>query len=242
MKKQMSVEEELFLIEDHNLEEHNEGFTFQMYPKQMDYIRSGDVEGLKDTFTSAYTAYYRESLPDSSQLPFVLAHLCGCMLMLACEGGLPLGRSAAVSTKYVKMAPEVTDIDTFLITLKQMTGDFTEEVFLYKRFNTDSPVVNMCMRYIYEHVQEKIRVPDVAAFCGYSISRLQHLFHQYTGCTLTEYIRREKIEKACLLLKHTELPCVLISQKLSFGNQSHFIKQFRVEKGMTPAEYRRHYR
>ncbi len=230
---------ELFLIEDRAAEDHDEGFAYRLFPEQIDCIRSGDTKGLAQTFTPDYDAYYRETLPDSSMLPLVLSHLCGCMLMISCEGGLPLGRGAAISGKYLKTAAEIKQVDPFLSVLRQMTYEFANEVCLYKRFCTGSRVVNQCMRYIYEHVQEKIDLAALTRICGYSPSRLQHLFRQYAGMSVTDYIRREKIEKACLLLRHTEMPCALIGQKLAFASQSHFIRQFQREKGITPAKYRK---
>lgn len=231
---------EFFLIEDQNQEEHDDSFSYQLFPAQISCIRSGDIDALKLTFTEDFDSYYRTALMgDDPHLPLVLAHVCGTMMIIACEGGLPLSRSAAVSTKYLKTALGISDIDTFLACMKQMMTDYTQEVFMYKRFNSGSAVVNRCMRYIYEHTQEPISLSSLVNISGYSPSRLQHLFKEHTGLSISDYIRREKTLKACLFLRHTDLSCAQISQKLAYGSQSYFIRQFKKEMGMTPARYRK---
>lgn len=227
------------LIEDETRNEHEESFSFREFPEQMDCIRAGDIDGLKATFTGEAKAYYEEAIPDLSMLSGIFSYLCGCIQMLACEGGLPLSRAAAVSSKYMKTAREITDIPHFVEDLEKMQMEFTTEVFLHRRFSSGNSTVDQCMRFIYEHVNEKIVLSDLAKRSGYSLSHLQHLFSRYTGCSLSDHIRKEKTEKARLLLKHSNLSCAAISQKLSYCSQSHFTGQFKKETGMTPDQFRR---
>lgn len=223
---------------DQSREDKYESFSFQLFPEQQDCIRNGDVEKLENCLAEETVEYYRQTDPKEEELPLLLPYLCGCILMAACSGGLPLERGAAISSKYLALAPTVTSVERLVETAREMKREFAREVHLHKRFTSGHQGVNICMRYIYEHVGERLTVGQLAEVCGYSPSRLQHLFREYTGTSMTEYIRREKMERACLLLKHTDLSCAAIGQKLSFCSQSHFAQRFREETGMTPAEYR----
>ncbi len=229
---------EISLLVDQSREDKYESFSFQLFPEQQDCIQNGDVEGLEACLEKESVEYYRQTDPKEEELPYLLPYLCGCVLMAACGGGLPLERGAAISSKYLALAPSVTSVDRLVETAREMKREFAREVHLHKRFNSGHQGVNTCMRYIYEHVGERLTVGQLAEVCGYSPSRLQHLFRVHTGVALTAYIRREKMERACLLLKHTDLSCAAIGQKLSFCSQSHFTQRFREEMGMTPAEYR----
>lgn len=227
------------LIADIDKENQEDGFSYNAFPEQMDCIRNGDPDGLKATYTPEKEAYFRKIAADTGLLPYTFSYLCGCTQILACEGGLPLNRAAAVSTKYLRKASAINSLPAFLQLLQQMQLEFSNEVFLHKRFNSGNAAVNDCLRYIYEHVNEPVRISDLSRISGYSPSRLQHLFTRYIGHSVSEQIRLEKIEKACFLLKHTDLTCAAISQKLSFCSQSYFITRFKKEKGITPDGYRR---
>lgn len=218
-------------------------FTFVLRQDYLDCVTQGDVHTLETLLArdrGASRQYFSQALPVRGSFPQTLVFLCGCFLMAACAGGLPLERGAALSTLYWNRAPQVEDLPGFLQTLEDMERDFAQEVCHHRRFQFGHEGVNRCARYIYEHVTQPLSLGQVAAACGYSLSWLQHLFVRYTGQTLTAYIRREKMARACLLLRHTQSTCLDISQKLSFSSQSHFIRQFKQTTGMTPAQYRRH--
>ena len=235
-KKRREVTE---IIEDQTREDHRESFSFRAFPEQLACVRNGDPEGLKATFTPDFRAYYGEAIPDHAQLPLIFSHLCGCLHMLSYESGLPLSRAAAISSKYMNKAAAISSIEKFVDELQRMQMEYASQVALARRFSSGNAAVDLCMNHIHEHVNEKISLAELAAVSGYSLSRLEHVFHACTGMTLTDYIRRQKINRACILLRYTEDSCAAISQKLSYCSQSYFIRQFQRETGMTPALYRR---
>lgn len=227
------------IIEDRTRENYPDTFSFRAFPEQLDCLRRGDLEGLMATFTDDIHDYYRNAILDHAMLPLLFAHLCGCCLMLSYEGGLPLSRAAAISTKYMNMCQDITSVEDFVARLQEMQTEFTGEVAFATRISSGSHTVDLCKHYIHEHANEKISLDALAEASGYSLSRLQHIFRQFTGMSLTAYIRKEKIEKACLLLRYSDESSSAISQKLSYCSQSYFIRQFQEETGMTPARYRR---
>lgn len=63
-------------------------------------------------------------------------------------------------------------------------------------------------------------------------------FSKYFNCTLGEYMRRIKIEKAILLLKNSNISLTEIAFLCGFSDQSHFIKTFKFNTGFKPKEFR----
>jgi AraC-like DNA-binding protein len=59
------------------------------------------------------------------------------------------------------------------------------------------------------------------------------------GITLSRYIRDQKINVACNMLRHLDESSLTIANYLGFSSQSHFIQVFKKSTGMTPEEYRR---
>ena len=69
-------------------------------------------------------------------------------------------------------------------------------------------------------------------------SHLSRLFNQNPGLSISDYIRKKKIEKAQNLLRFSDFTYVEIANYLSFSSQSHFIQTFEHYVGMTPKQYR----
>ena len=70
-------------------------------------------------------------------------------------------------------------------------------------------------------------------------TRLSKLFKQEMGITLSRYIRDQKINVACNMLRHLDESSLTIANYLGFSSQSHFIQVFKKSTGLTPEEYRR---
>ena len=64
-------------------------------------------------------------------------------------------------------------------------------------------------------------------------------FPAHFHCTLGEYSRKIKIDKAVSLIKHSNRSLTEIGLECGFFDQSHFIKTFKDVTGFTPKEYRR---
>ena len=69
------------------------------------------------------------------------------------------------------------------------------------------------------------------------------LFKKETGETVSDCVRRKRVDTAKTLLQYTRYTCSEIAEYLCFSTDSHFSRVFRQYAGMTPGEYRRkHYR
>ena len=89
------------------------------------------------------------------------------------------------------------------------------------------------------HINEKLSIGDLAERAGYSEYYFSRKFKQEMGCTITEYIMREKIERAKVLLSTTNMSILDISIELSFNSRSYFSDSFQKIAGIAPGEYRK---
>ena len=64
-------------------------------------------------------------------------------------------------------------------------------------------------------------------------------FTRYFGCTLGEYIRKIRIEKAISMIRTTNLTLTDIAFTCGFADQSHFIRWFKKFTGTVPLQYRK---
>jgi AraC-like DNA-binding protein len=63
-------------------------------------------------------------------------------------------------------------------------------------------------------------------------------FRQTFGCTVGEYVRNLRIERATLQLAETELSLAEIALGAGFSDQSHFSNLFRQHTGFSPSRFR----
>ena len=86
---------------------------------------------------------------------------------------------------------------------------------------------------------ENHTLQGLAARYDVNPSYLSRLFREKTGVPLFEYINRIRVQKACVLLKRSDLPILEIALSVGYNNLSFFNRYFRKVMGVPPTEYRR---
>ncbi|WP_421656757.1 helix-turn-helix domain-containing protein [Leptothermofonsia sp. ETS-13] len=94
------------------------------------------------------------------------------------------------------------------------------------------------MDYINDHLEQEIKLADLAALLGMSQFHFCHLFKQSIATTPYQYLLQQRIERAKQLLKQTDQPIMEIALRCGFNNHSHLSQQFRRLTGMTPKAFR----
>lgn len=71
-----------------------------------------------------------------------------------------------------------------------------------------------------------------------SHAHLLRLFKGAYGVTLIKYITQKRIELACELLRTTDLLVSLVAYSCGFSDETHFMKTFKKEMGLSALQYR----
>ena len=93
---------------------------------------------------------------------------------------------------------------------------------------------------IADNLAAAISVKEIAARLNVNADYLSNQFSKENGCTLTEYVNRERVQAAAGLLKDTTLPIWRIAGCVGYNNVSYFSKQFQKYYKMSPSKYRNH--
>jgi AraC family transcriptional regulator len=80
---------------------------------------------------------------------------------------------------------------------------------------------------------------ELAGEVGVHPVTLARAFRRSYGCSVGEYMRRLRIERAAAELGASDTPLAAIALAAGFSDQSHFSNLFRRETGMSPSAYRR---
>ena len=96
--------------------------------------------------------------------------------------------------------------------------------------------------HIEAHLDQKIRVTDLARIAGLSTPHFSRAFKRGLGVAPQQYAVRQRIGKATRLLRDTDLKLSEIAQAAGFADQSHFAKCFARITGTSPSAFRRAHR
>jgi AraC family transcriptional regulator len=80
---------------------------------------------------------------------------------------------------------------------------------------------------------------EIAAEVGVHPVHLARVFRRRHGCSIGEYARRLRIERAAEALRDTRLQIGRLAHHLGYADHSHFSRSFRRATGFSPSEYRR---
>jgi len=99
--------------------------------------------------------------------------------------------------------------------------------------------VAVALDFINRHINQPIRVGDVARAVGLSERNLYSRFQQALGRSVHEQITRTRVARICWMLENTTLSLLEIALAVGLPDDKHLARYFRRQKNMTPSAWRR---
>lgn len=105
----------------------------------------------------------------------------------------------------------------------------------------EEPLINKMLVHIHQHIHcpQKLKIKHLAEQFHLSASYIGEYFKKITGDSLHCYIMQYKMNLIEQRLIHSEHTIEQIADELGFSDTSHLSRQFKKEKGMTPAGFRK---
>ena len=108
---------------------------------------------------------------------------------------------------------------------------------------SDTPYSLLCekvLTYIHEkYADTTLTNEDIARVFNYHPYHLSRIIKQETGKTLHNYLMYYRLRIAKNLLVTTQYDIEDIAWRAGFSSSTYFIKQFRLNTGLTPKKYRK---
>lgn len=137
---------------------------------------------------------------------------------------------------------------------EQMIANYLEEliIHLYRRYfenpgqfktrrqpevHIKSDAYNRIVRYMEEHIGERLSLDTICRDTLTGRSQLQKIFREAHGCGVIDYFSSMKIDTAKQLIRDNHLNFTEISDRLGYTSVHYFSRQFKKLTGMTPSEY-----
>jgi AraC-like DNA-binding protein len=93
--------------------------------------------------------------------------------------------------------------------------------------------------FINEHIDQCIRISELASLLSLSVSHFSHAFKQSTGMTPLMYVAAARIEAAQQYMLCSSRSLSDVALRHGFCDQSHFCSVFRRETGLSPQSWRK---
>jgi len=156
----------------------------------------------------------------------------------AIEGGLSPDLAYTIGDQYIQSMTESKTVSELTAINHAMFDDFVQRVHRAKANPSYSKLIQSCCEYITLHVEQELKLLDLAKTFGYSEYYLSRKFKQEVGASIQEYIHAAKTEHAKVLLACSDLPVTKIAEQLHYCSSTHFSTVFRKNTGMLPQQYR----
>jgi len=99
--------------------------------------------------------------------------------------------------------------------------------------------LNSVVTYIMDNYDNQLTQEQVAAHTNMTPSYFSKYFKKATGQRFIEFVNSLRINRACELLSHSQLPVTEICFQVGFNNIANFNRRFITLKQMRPSEYRK---
>ena len=105
--------------------------------------------------------------------------------------------------------------------------------------NSTRPVVAQAVRWCEDNLDKTLTVSQMAARFFLSTGHFNELFRREVGVPPATYLRNIRVEKACHLLRTTDLTMMQIATQCGFSDPAHFSRTFRTHYEMSPLQFRK---
>lgn len=92
---------------------------------------------------------------------------------------------------------------------------------------------------LHDHLSQPLGLNDLSVVAGVHPSHLARAFRKHYRCSIGEYQRKARLERAIVKLSSSTVPIAQTALELGFYDQSHFSKTFKRETGLSPLQFQR---
>ena len=106
--------------------------------------------------------------------------------------------------------------------------------------SNDSRILST-LSYIEHKIRNDLTNEKLAGICHMATNSFTRLFTEETGISPQRYIKKKRIDTACIQLHYTDKSIDEIADATGFANRYHFSRIFKQTTGTSPAKYRKEF-
>ncbi len=204
-------------------------------------VKLGDKTGAREILNEFLGSIFFESGMNFEIIKVRIIELVVIISRTAIEAGVDAKDLMGLNYSNFTELNKATDLDELLFKLNDILTNFINRVSAIKEKKKKIKIRKM-IEYIDQNFTRKLTSKEVARVGGLSLSRCLHLFKEETGMSLSEYVKKLRVEYGKYLLLNTDISLADCSIEIGFFDQSHFTKTFKQVERITPYQFQRKYK
>lgn len=162
----------------------------------------------------------------------VIGHYANSSYILSCVQQMMLARSSGVSDGLKRTAAL---FQILAVLIEDYASAHPEE---RGRDDSSRRYLDMALAYMDEHLDENIRINDIATHIGIDRGYLTAIFQKALSLSPKEYLVHYRVNRACMLLRDPERKISEVARAVGYDDALAFSKIFKKYKGISPSVYR----
>ena len=222
-----------------NLDSHYIHPSYTLEQKLLKEIKLGNLQDAMITIEKINAVEHPTLARDSLRsLKNSMIGSCTLFTRAAINGGIDPEDAFDLSDVFIKHIESLSSTQELFDFELEMVETFTKMV--QQAYTADYPYpVSKIVKYIHDHLTEKLSVQNVAEYIGLSPDYLSKVFHKEVGMTMTDYIQNQKIELSKQFLIFSDMSITEIATLLEFCNPAYFTNVFKKHTELTPNQFRK---
>lgn len=204
-------------------------------------VKLGDKTGAREILNEFLGTIFFESGMNFEIIKVRIIELVVIISRTAIEAGVDAKDLMGFNYSYFIELNKATDLDELLFKLNNILTNFINRVSATKE-KKKKIKIRKITEYINQNFTRKLTSEEIARAGGLSTSRCLHLLKEETGMSLSEYVKKLRVDYGKYLLLNTDISLADCSIEAGFFDQSHFTKTFKQVEKMTPSQFRRNYK
>jgi AraC family transcriptional regulator, L-rhamnose operon transcriptional activator RhaR len=99
--------------------------------------------------------------------------------------------------------------------------------------------IRWSLRQIAQHYAEPVNLSRLAQELSLGCRQFERLFKKAAGCSPSQYLMEQRIQRALQLIKRTDVKIESIIEMAGFHNRGHFFRAFTKRTGLSPETFRK---
>ena len=136
-----------------------------------------------------------------------------------------------------------SSINHALIAVAQEVAELLQQAYPSQADRSLTHVqLQQAIDYIHTHLNRNLSLVKIAGVINISPTYFASLFKRATGISPHQYVIRQRVKRAKVMLAETDLAIADIALQVGFSSQSHLTQQFKCLTGMTPKQFALHHK
>ncbi len=205
----------------------------------MDAVSKGKLHLITAVASTVFNNGAQQRLNDSLRDRKNYLIILKTLLRKAAEhGGVHPMHIDKLSARYAGQIEDVRTMKQVHILQEDMIREFCLLVKQHS-LNKYSYYVGQAITLVQYDLTADLRLKSIAEKLNVNSSYLSDLFHREYGCTLTDFVTKQRIDHGIYLLQYTSKPLQIVASDCGIHDVNYFIKLFKKQTGFTPNRYRK---